>query len=55
MVLDLESKLGISQDDTEALLRHYAVAGPLIERIATLLSDLMRRRTHELDRAANQD
>jgi DNA primase len=33
MVLDLESKLGISQDDTEALLRHYAVAGPLIERI----------------------
>lgn len=26
MVLDLESELGISQDDTEALLRHYAVA-----------------------------
>jgi DNA primase len=33
MVLGLESELGISQDDTEALLRHYAVAGPLIERI----------------------
>jgi MerR family copper efflux transcriptional regulator len=29
--------------------------GPLIEKIATLLSDLMRKRTHELDRAANQD
>jgi MerR family transcriptional regulator, copper efflux regulator len=29
--------------------------GPLIERVATLLSDLMRKRTHELDRAANQD
>jgi MerR family transcriptional regulator, copper efflux regulator len=29
--------------------------GPLIERIRTLLSDLMRKRTHELDRAANQD
>ena len=28
--------------------------GPLIEKIATLLSDLMRKRTHELDRAANQ-
>ena len=28
---------------------------PLIERIATLLSDLMRKRTHELDRAANKD
>ena len=33
MVLGLESELGISQDDTEALLRHYTVAGPLIERI----------------------
>ena len=29
--------------------------GPLIEKIATLLSDLMRKHTHELDRAANQD
>jgi MerR family copper efflux transcriptional regulator len=29
--------------------------GPLIEKIAILLSDLMRKRTHELDRAANQD
>jgi hypothetical protein len=29
--------------------------GPLIEAIATLLSDLMRKRTHEHDRAANQD
>ena len=28
---------------------------PLIERIATLLSNLMRKRTHELDRAANKD
>jgi MerR family transcriptional regulator, copper efflux regulator len=32
-----------------------ADVGPLIERIATLLSDLMRKRTHEHDRAANQD
>src|SRR5947207_1402633 len=29
--------------------------GPRIEKIATLLSDLMRKRIHELDRAANQD
>ena len=29
--------------------------GPLIGRIETLLSDLMRKRTHEHDRAANQD
>jgi MerR family transcriptional regulator, copper efflux regulator len=29
--------------------------GPLIARIATVLSDLMRKRTYELDRAANQD
>jgi hypothetical protein len=33
MVLGSESELGISQDDTEALLRRYAVAGPLMERI----------------------
>ena len=29
--------------------------GPLIERIATLLSALMRKRPHELDRAADHD
>ena len=29
--------------------------GPLIGRIETLLSDLMRKRTHEHDRAANKD
>ncbi len=30
-------------------------AGPLIERIATLLSDLMRTRSHEPERTANHD
>ncbi len=29
--------------------------GPLLAQIETLLSDLIRKRTHELDRAANQD
>jgi DNA primase len=33
MVLDLDSELGISPADKDALLGHYAVAGPLIERI----------------------
>jgi len=37
------------------LLGSGADVGPLIERIATLLSDLMRKRSHEFDRATNQD
>lgn len=32
-----------------------ADVGPLIERIVTVLSDLMRKRTYELDHAGNQD
>lgn len=38
-----------------ALIGSGSDAGPLINRLATLLPDLMRKRSHEPERAANHD